>query len=157
MPIQEFDQNKVFNNPDLPSGALSSKQFNTVVEIVGEGELEGSATASKAGITDKTSTAYFNAFKKDIFLNGTQVLQEAASNTAPEDSDFNFIDVGFDFRLGTANQTFIEGISNIETETVIGTTVTTSTPLISPSSSNFCIEGNLKFTLTALMSLELTV
>ena len=58
MAIQEFDQNTVFNNPDLPSGALSSKQFNTVVEIVGEGELEGSATASKAGITDKTSTAF---------------------------------------------------------------------------------------------------
>ena len=116
-------------NPDLPADALSSKQFNTIVEAVGEGELEGSATASKAGITDKTSTAYFNAFKKDIFLNGTQVLQEAASNTAPEDSDFNFKDVGFDFRLGTANQTFIEGISNIETESVIGTTVTTSTPV----------------------------
>ena len=116
-------------NPDLPADALSSKQFNTIVEVVGEGELEGSATASKAGITDKTSTAYFNAFKKDIFLNGTQVLQEAASNTAPEDSDFNFKDVGFDFRLGTASQTFIEGISNIETESVIGTTVTTSTPV----------------------------
>ena len=57
MSIQEFNQDTVFNNPDLPSGALSSKQFNTVVEIVGEGELEGSATASKAGITDKPSTA----------------------------------------------------------------------------------------------------
>ena len=129
MAIREFDQNTVFNNPDLPSGALSSKQFNTIVELVGEGEIEGSATASKAGITDKTSTAYFNAFKKDIFLNGTQVLQEAASNTAPQDSDFNFKDLGFDFRLGTANQTFIDGISNIETETVIGTTVTTSIPV----------------------------
>ena len=136
MSIQEFNQDTVFNNPDLPSGALSSKQFNTVVELLGEGEIEGSATASKAGITDKTSTAYFNAFKKDIFLNGTQVLQEAASNTAPEDSDFNFKDVGFDFRLGTASQTFIDGISNIETETVIGTTVTTSTPVTHTVSSS---------------------
>ena len=136
MAIQEFDQNTVFNNPDLPSGALSSKQFNTIVELLGEGEIEGSATASKAGITDKTSTAYFNAFKKDIFLNGTQVLQEAASNTAPQDSDFNFKDVGFDFRLGTSSQTFIEGISNIETETVIGTTVTTSTPVTHTVSSS---------------------
>ena len=56
-------------------------------------------------------------------------MQEAASNTAPQDSDFNFKDLGFDFRLGTANQTFIDGISNIETETVIGTTVTTSIPV----------------------------
>ena len=147
MAIREFDQNTVFNNPDLPSGALSSKQFNTIVELVGEGEIEGSATASKAGITDKTSTAYFNAFKKDIFLNGTQVLQEAASNTAPEDSDFNFKDVGFDFRLGTASQTFIDGISNIETETVIGTTVTTSNPVthtVSSSDIN-AVRVNLRF------------
>ena len=136
MAIQEFNQDTVFNNPDLPSGALSSKQFNTIVELLGEGEIEGSATASKAGITDKTSTAYFNAFKKDIFLNGTQVLQEAASNTSPEDSDFNFKDVGFDFRLGTSSQTFIDGISNIETETVIGTTVTTSTPVTHTVSSS---------------------
>lgn len=136
MAIQEFDQTTTFNNPDLPSGALSSKQFNTIVELLGEGELEGSATASKANITDKTSTAYFNAFKKDIFLNGTQVLQEAASNTAPSDSDFNFKDVGFDFRVGTSSQTFIEGISNIETETVIGTTVTTSSPVTHTVSSS---------------------
>ena len=136
MAIQEFNQDTVFNNPDLPSGALSSKQFNTIVELLGEGEIEGSATASKASITDKTSTAYFNAFKKDIFLNGTQVLQEAASNTAPTDSDFNFKDVGFDFRLGTSSQTFIEGISNIETETVIGTTVTTSSPVTHTVSSS---------------------
>jgi predicted phage tail protein len=136
MAIQEFDQNTVFNNPDLPSGALSSKQFNTIVELLGEGEIEGSATASKANITDKTSTAYFNAFKKDIFLNGTQVLQEAASNTAPQDSDFNYKDVGFDFRLGTSSQTFIAGISNIETESVIGTTVTTSTPVTHTVSSS---------------------
>ena len=136
MAIQEFDQSTTFNNPDLPSGALSSKQFNTIVELLGEGEIEGSATASKAGITDKTSTAYFNAFKKDIFLNGTQVLQEAASNTAPTDSDFNFKDVGFDFRVGTSSQTFIEGISNIETETVIGTTVTTSSPVTHTVSSS---------------------
>ena len=38
--------------------------------------------------------------------------------------EFNFKDVGFDFRVGTANQTFIEGISNIETESIIGTTAT---------------------------------
>ncbi|MAK55514.1 MAG: hypothetical protein CML17_06685, partial [Pusillimonas sp.] len=129
MAIQEFDQNTTLNNPDLPKNVLSSKQFNTIVELLGEGEIEGSATASKESITDKTSDAYFNAFKKDIFLNGTQVLQEAASNTTPEDSDFNFKDVGFDFRLGTSNQTFIDGISNIETEVSIGTTVTTSNPV----------------------------
>ena len=113
MAIQEFNQNTTFNNPDLPSGALSSKQFNTIVECISEGEIEGSATASQEGITDQTSTAYLNCFKKDTFLNGTQILQQAASNTAPNDSDFNFKDVGFEFKTGTANQTFISGIKKI--------------------------------------------
>ena len=129
MSIKEFDQSTTFSNPDLPSGALSSKQFNTIVELLSEGEIEGSATASKNGITDKTSTAYINSFKKDIFLNQTPILQAAASVSSPQDSDFNFKDVGFDFREGTANQTFISGIKNIETEVGIGTTVTTSNPV----------------------------
>ncbi len=129
MSIKEFDQNTTFSNPDLPSGALSSKQFNTIVELLSEGQIEGSATASKNGITDKTSTAYINSFKKDIFLNKTPILQAAANVTSPPDSSFNFKDVGFEFREGTANQTFISGIKNIETEVGIGTTVTTSNPV----------------------------
>ena len=129
MSIKEFDQSTTFSNPDLPSGALSSKQFNTIVELLSEGEIEGSATASKNGITDKTSTAYINSFKKDIFLNQTPILQAAASVSSPQDSDFNFKDVGFVFREGTANQTFISGIKNIETEVGIGTQVTTSNPV----------------------------
>ena len=128
MSIKEFDQNTTLSNPSLPSGALSSKQFNTIVELISEGQIEGSATASKAGITDKTSTAYINALKKDIFLNGTQILQSSASNTSPTDSDFNFTGVDVEFRDGTSNQTFISGIKNIETETIIGQTVTTSLP-----------------------------
>ena len=129
MAIQEFNQNTVFNNPDLPSGALSSKQFNTIVELLGEGEIEGSATASKANITDKSSTAYKNAFLKDVFLNGTQILQQAASNTSPVDTDFNYKDVGFEFRTGTSSQTFISGIKNIETEVPIATSVIVSSPV----------------------------
>tara|TARA_R100000388_G_scaffold29710_2_gene23050 strand:+ start:4223 stop:7588 length:3366 start_codon:yes stop_codon:yes gene_type:complete len=116
-------------NPDLPEGALSSKQFSTIVDVISEGEIEGSATASRDGITDKTSAAYFNAFRKDIFLNGTSILQSAASNTSPEESDFNFVNVGLDQRQGTADQTFISGISNIETEVIIGNTVTVDNPV----------------------------
>lgn len=129
MAIKEFDQSTTFTNPDLPSGALSSKQFNTIVELLSEGEIEGSATASKNGVTDKTSTAYINSLKKDIFLNQTPILQAAASVTNPQDSDFNFKDVGLDFRDGTANQTFISGIKNIETEVGIGTNVTVANPV----------------------------
>ena len=126
--IQEFTQQTVFTNPDLPSDTLSSKQFNTLVEAVGEGEIEGSATASKAGLT-KGTDAYNNAFKKDIFLNGTQLLQTAASNSSPIDSDFNFQEVGFEPRFGTSDQTFIGGISNIETESSVGVAVTSGNPI----------------------------
>ncbi len=126
--IQEFSQQTVFTNPELPTDTLSSKQFNTLIEVVGEGEIEGSATASKAGLT-KGTTAYNNAFKKDIFLNGTQLLQTAASNTSPDEGQFNFKEVGFEPRFGTSDQTFINGISNIETETTVGVAVTNGNPI----------------------------
>ena len=136
--IQEFSQDTVFTNPELPTDTLSSKQFNTLVEVVGEGEIEGSATASKAGLT-KGTTAYNNAFKKDIFLNGTQLLLTSADNTSPAEGEFNFKDVGFEPRFGTSNQTFINGISNIETETSVGVAVTFGNPItraVSNSSVN---------------------
>ena len=69
---------------------LKSIDFGTVVDALGEGQIEGSATASKAGITDKSSTEYRNAFLKDLFLNKTAELQADASKTSPEDAQFNF-------------------------------------------------------------------
>ena len=126
--LQDLDQNTVFNNPDLPEDALSSKQFSTLIEIISEGQIEGSVSASKAGVTDKTSDAYLNHFLKDVFLNGTQVLQEAADVSSPPDSAFNFKSVEFDFRDGSSSQTKINGVRNIERTTVNGLTVTTSNP-----------------------------
>ena len=137
MSIKEFDQNTTLSNPDLPSDALSSKQFITVVDVISEGEIAGFATPHKRGVAT-TNAAYKTACKTDVFLNKTPVLNVASSLTDaeflakvqnPDDTDFNFKDVGFDFRLGTANQTFIGGIKNIESENPIGTTVTTSTPV----------------------------
>ena len=137
MSIKEFDQNTVLNDPDLPSDALSSKQFNTIVDVISEGEIAGFATPHKRGIASDNA-AYKNACKTDIFLNKTPVLNIAntlndsqflAKASNPEDSDFNYSNVGFDFRLGTSTQTFIGGIKNIETENPIGTPVTTSTPV----------------------------
>ncbi|ADD95634.1 hypothetical protein [uncultured phage MedDCM-OCT-S11-C178] len=149
MSIQEFDQNTTFNNPDLPSDALSSKQFNTLVEIVSEGSIAGFATAHKRGIAT-TNAAYKTAALTDIFLNKTPILnissslndaQFLAKAQSPDDTDFNFKNVGFDFRTGTASQTFIGGITNVETEVPIGTTVTTSTSVthtVTSSTINAC-------------------
>ena len=149
MSIKEFDQNTTFSNPDLPSDALSSKQFNTLVEIISEGEIEGFATPSKRGIASHNA-AYKNAALTDVLLDKTPVLnigsglndaEFLAKAQNPADTDFNFQNVGFDFRLGTANQTFIRGINNTETEISIGSPVTTSTPAthtVTQSSKNAC-------------------
>tara|TARA_R100001129_G_scaffold83991_1_gene57111 strand:+ start:2675 stop:5971 length:3297 start_codon:yes stop_codon:yes gene_type:complete len=136
MGFEPTDESKVIINPDLPSDALSSKQFNTLIDVVSEGLIEGSATASKNSITDTTSTAYKNSFLKDIFLNKNQILQEGADVTNPEDSEFNYKNVTFDFRLGSSNQTFIGGINATEAENIIGTTVTTSAPVTHTVSSD---------------------
>jgi predicted phage tail protein len=111
-------------NPDLPNDALQSKQFQTLIELLGSGEIEGfpSATGSKG------STEYNTSALKDVFLNGTQVLQQAAG-TSPNDEDFNFRNISFEPRFGTSDQTAIAGISETESETSVGVTVTQSTPV----------------------------
>ena len=111
-------------DPNLPNDALQSKQFQTLIELLGSGEIEGfpSATGSKG------STEYNTSALKDVFLNGTQVLQQAAG-TSPNDEDFNFQNISFVPRFGTSDQTAIAGISETESETSVGVTVTQSTPV----------------------------
>ena len=123
--------------PNLPDDVLASKQFQTLVELLGEGEIEGFPSA--AGLT-KGTTAYNNAALKDVFLNGTQVLQSSASNTNPADSDFNFQNVTFEPRFGTSDQTAIQGISEIETENAVGVAVTKASP-VSRSITNTSVDA----------------
>ena len=111
-------------DPNIPSNVLASKQFQTLLELLGEGEIEGfpSATGSKG------STEYNTSALKDVFLNGTQVLQQAAG-TSPTDEDFNFQNVSFEPRFGTSNQTAIQAITELESEFTVSQTVTTSSPV----------------------------
>ena len=53
--------------PTRTPDTLHSKQCATFLDLISEGEIEGSASASKEGITDRTSTAYKNAYLKDVF------------------------------------------------------------------------------------------
>ena len=91
---------------------LHSKQFVTIQDLISEGEIEGFATASKAGLT-KGTTAYSNASLKDIFLDDLPILDSSADNTTPETSKFNFQNVQLKTEFGTANQTAMTGIPNI--------------------------------------------
>ena len=106
-------------SPTRAPDTLNSRQFATILDLLSEGEIEGFATPSKAGITDKTSTEYKNAAFKDIFLNNTPVLNSNASNTSPGTGDFNFQNVGFGFKEGTGTQEHIPGIESSESTTSV--------------------------------------
>jgi predicted phage tail protein len=104
---------------------LNSRQFATIQDLISEGEIEGFATASKENRT-KGSTAYNNAALKDVFLNETPILKSTANSVSPNDADFNFQNVSFTPRFGTANQTSIPGIVSSESTTAVGVTVSSS-------------------------------
>ena len=114
--------------PTRTPDTLHSRQFATFLDLVSEGEIEGFATASKEGRTQGT-TAYNNAALKDVFLNDTPVLKATANSASPATTDFNFQDVGFTPRFGTANQTKVTGIESSSSVTAVGVTVTASTPV----------------------------
>ena len=124
------------SDPNLPSDILASKQFQTLVELLGEGEIEGfpSATGSKG------STEYNTGSLKDVFLNGIQVLQQSASNTSPSDEDFNFQNITFQPRFGTSDQTHVDGITSSESETAVGVAVTKASP-VSRSITNTSVDA----------------
>jgi len=107
---------------------LNSRQFASIQDLISEGEIEGFASPSKAGLT-KGSTAYNTAALKDVFLNGTPILNSSASNTNPQTADFNFQNVGFTPRFGTSNQTHIPGIEGSQSTSAVGVNVTTSSPV----------------------------
>ena len=114
--------NREIIDATLGDNKLKSIDFGTLVDALGEGQIEGSATASKARITDKTSTAYINAFLKDLFLNQTAVLQADADNANPAASEFNFpVDnLRFEFQDGTANNAVLFAAEQQSSEVVTG-------------------------------------
>ena len=114
--------------PTRTPDTLHSRQFATFLDLVSEGEIEGFASPSKEGLT-KGTTSYNNSALKDVFLNNTAVLKSTASSSNPNTTDFNFQNVGFTPRFGTANQTHIPGIESSESTTAVGVVVTNASPV----------------------------
>ena len=108
--------------PTRTPDTLHSRQFATFLDLVSEGEIEGFATASREGRTKHTNT-YNNAAKKDIFLNDTPILKSNANSASPHTTDFNFQNVQFVPRFGTANQGKINGIESSSSTTSVGVEV----------------------------------
>ncbi len=114
--------------PTKAPDTLNSRQFASIQDLISEGEIEGFATPSKANIS-KSDASYNNAALKDVFLDDTPILNASASNTNPQTADFNFQNVGFTPRFGTANQTHVPGIEGSQSTSSVGITVTNSTPV----------------------------
>jgi len=131
--------NSLFGRIMLRQTAITSKQHATIVEVLSEGEIEGWATASKEGRT-KGTTAYDNAAKKDTFFNRTPILQSVANSASPASNHYNFQNVEFTPRFGTANQTHINSVPKVETEYGVGVDVTTSAP-VTRSITNSDVDG----------------
>jgi predicted phage tail protein len=107
---------------------LDSTSYAKIVELLSEGEIEGFATPSKLGLTQGT-TAYMNASMKDMYFNKTPLLRSGASNTAPQESDFNFSNVTIASRFGTQAQAYVPGFDAVENEVQVGSDVLEGVPI----------------------------
>ena len=109
---------------------LSSKQSNSLIDVLSEGEIAGFYSAIELNQTQGTDI-YNIAALKDVFLNGTQVLKQSADISNLTESDFNFLrgDVSFEPRFGTADQLTLDTINEIETEIGVGVEVKKATPV----------------------------
>ena len=107
---------------------LDSTSYAKIIELLSEGEIEGFATPSRLGLTQGT-TAYTNASLKDVFFNKTRLLREGASNTAPQEADFNFSNVTLVPRFGTQAQAYVPGFDAVEEEVAVGSNVLEGLPI----------------------------
>jgi predicted phage tail protein len=107
---------------------LDSTSYAKIIELLSEGEIEGFATPSRLGLTQGT-TEYTNASLKDVFFNKTRLLREGASNTAPQEADFNFSNVTLVPRFGTQAQAYVPGFDAVEEEVAVGSDVLEGLPI----------------------------
>jgi predicted phage tail protein len=105
---------------------ISSSAYVRIVDLIGEGEMEGFPSARAYA---KGSDTYITAAKKDIYLNGTPILRASADPANPADSDFNFRNVLLNGRFGTQNQTPVPGFNAVENETSVGVVVENVAPV----------------------------
>ena len=120
-----FGGNNRNRKPTREPDTLNSRQFATIQDLISEGEIEGFATPSKASLTRGTEV-YNTASLKDIILSNTPILSSSASNTNPDNADFNFQNVELTPRFGTASQNHVAGIVGSQSSTSVGAEVTAS-------------------------------
>jgi len=107
---QLFGTDRKVVDPDLIEGGLRSKQFATVLDLLGYGEIDSILDPGGVGT---------NTFRKNVFLDGTP-LQNA-------NGDENFSDVEVFFKNGASDQTALQEINAIENTVPVNVEVTKTT------------------------------
>jgi len=111
-------------DPDLIDGGLRSKQFATVLDLLGYGEIDGIFDEGGAG----SST-----FRKNVFFDNTP-LQNPLGNE-------NFTDVEVFVKNGASDQTALQQINAIENTISVGVALTNS-PFATERTGTYTLAGS---------------
>jgi len=119
------------DKPKTPTEAPDSLRSVAVAKILiamGEGEFAGNPTA------------------QDIYLDNTP-LQDPQGN-------MNFPNVKFEYRNGSVEQDYIQGIPSVENETALGIELRSGTPWVQAISNTELSAARLRFAWPALQSVD---
>ena len=99
------------NQISLNMGSYSDPQIMEVIDLWGEGEIEGFPSA--VGITNKLEAD--RAALKDVYFDGVPVLKELATSPYNVEEEYNIKNVSFVSRSGTVDQTPLPEAVNVST------------------------------------------
>ena len=97
-------------------GSRDTPQILEIVDLWGEGEIEGFPSAASYSKTTQ-ETLYNKAALKDVYVDGAPVLSRAAVEPFDVPATYNVQSVKFTARFGTADQTPIPENDRISTST----------------------------------------
>lgn len=112
--------------PTTAGDSLNSTAFVKVVDLIGEGEIEGFPSA-RAFTRD--TPEYNTALLKDIYFDKTPILRASADTAAPKANDYNFRNVTLTARYGTGDQDYIPGFARVRNEKSVGVSVLNGEPV----------------------------
>jgi len=121
---QLFGKEPNIVDPDLIEDGLRSKQFATILDLLGYGEIHG---------IDDPQGDGSSTFRKNIFLDGTPI-QNA-------DGTENFTDVEVHLRNGTSDQTAVPDINGVENTIPVGVALTNS-PFTTTKTGTYTLAGS---------------
>lgn len=115
--------------PVTDADSLNSAAYAQIVDLLGEGEIEGFPAAYGY---ERGSTAYKAAMLKNVYIDKTPILRASANINNLQAGDFNFNDIDpndFEARWGTQNQTYVPGFNSSENEKSVGVSVKEGEPV----------------------------